>query len=154
MTDFKVQLSWIRKTPDFDPKTYDRTHTVKLSGGFSYSASAAPDYHGRADLPNPEEGLLAALASCHMLTFLAIAANSKLEVNSYDDTCVAKLERNDKGKMCIKNVLLQPRVTFTDDTTPNLEKLKQLHEKAHANCIVANSITSKVSIEPIVGDAP
>ncbi len=148
MSEFMASLSWARATPDFLPKTYDRTHTIKLSGGFTYQASAAPDFNGKPGLANPEDMLLAALASCHMLTFLAIAANSKIVVDSYQDTAVARLEKNAKGKLCIQSMLLQPQITFGGDKAPNAEELKQLHEKAHANCIIANSIAASVQVEP------
>lgn len=148
MSDFAVSLDWSRATADFSPKTYDRTHTLRMSGGFTYQGSAAPDFNGKAELANPEETLLAALASCHMLTFLAIAANSKLVVDSYEDTAVAKLEKNEKGKLCIKNVLLQPKVSFSGAKTPNAEELMHLHEKAHANCIIANSVAATVLVQP------
>jgi len=118
-----------------------------MSGGFAYQASAAPDFNGKAELANPEETLLAALASCHMLTFLAIAANSKLVVDAYEDTATAKLEKNAKGKLCIQSVLLQPRVSFGGGKIPTAEELTHLHEKAHANCIIANSITAAVLVQ-------
>ncbi len=149
MSGFKVELTWTRDQPDFDPKTYDRTHTVKMAGGFSYSASAAPDFSGRRDLPNPEEALLAALSSCHMLTFLAIAANSKIVVDSYEESCTAHLEKNDQGKWCFKRVLLKPLIRFAAGSAMTPEKLQKLHEKAHANCIVANSLGAAIAIEPV-----
>lgn len=148
MSDFAVSLNWARKTIDFSPKTYDRTHTVRMSGGFTYQASAAPEFNGKADLANPEETLLAALASCHMLTFLAIAANSKFVVDSYDDTAVAKLEKNAQGKLCIHSVLLEPKVSFSGAKVPNADELARLHAKAHANCIIANSISANVLVHP------
>lgn len=84
-------------------------HTIRLSGGFTYQACAAPEFSGRPELANPEETLLAALASCHMLTFLAIAANSKLVIDSYQDEAAAKVEKNAKGKLCVQSVLLRQR---------------------------------------------
>ena len=152
MSGFKIKVCWTRKTPDFAPQSYDRTHSVTMSGGFSYVASAAPDFQGKAELPNPEESLLAALATCHMLTFLAIAANSKLVVDSYEDMCEATLEKNENRKFFVKSILLRPKITFGGDKMPDILELKRLHDKAHANCIVANSIKSEVLVEPRVGD--
>ena len=149
MSDFITSLKWARNNSDFLPKTYDRTHTVRMSGGFTYQASAAPEFNGKADLANPEETLLAALASCHMLTFLAIAANSKFVVDSYDDTAVAKLEKNTNGTLCIQRILLQPKVSFSGSKLPNAEELAHLHDKAHANCIIANSISATVLVQPM-----
>jgi len=148
MSDFKVNLSWVRSTPDFAPKTYDRTHEIRFSGGFTYQASAAPEFNGNPELANPEETLLAALVSCHMLTVLAIAANSKLIIDSYEDTAVAEIQKNANGKLCIQSVRLQPKIKFGGEKVPAAEELKRLHEKAHTNCIIANSITASVLIEP------
>lgn len=147
MSDFTVTLNWTRTTADFAPKTYDRTHTLRMSGGFTYQGTAAPEFNGRPELCNPEETLLAALSSCHMLTFLAIAANSRIIVDSYEDTAIAKIEKNESGKLCIKSVLLQPQIVFGGDKVPVGEELKRLHDKAHANCIIANSILAAVSID-------
>lgn len=149
MSEFKVQVQWQRGTPAFEPKTYDRTHRITVTGGFSYEASSAPEFQGRAELPNPEEALLAAVSSCHMLTFLAIAANSKLVVDSYEDACFAILEKNDKGRPCIKRVNLRPAVRFAPGTAMTPEALARLHEKAHANCIVANSLGADIAIEAV-----
>lgn len=148
MSEFKVDVAWTRKTPDFDPKTYDRTHTVRMTGGFSYAASSAAEFSGKAELPNPEEAFLAALSTCHMLTFLAIAANSKIIVDSYEDVVVARLEKNEKGRPCFKRVVLKPRLRFAAGSAPTEDMLKRLHEKAHTNCIVANSLGASVEVEP------
>ena len=147
MASFKAAVTWVRKTADFAPKTYDRTHTIKMSGGSDYQASAAPDFNGNAALPNPEETLLAALVSCHMLTFLAIAANSKLVVDAYEDAAEAQLEKNELGKLCIRRVVLRPKIAFGGSKAPDQDELKRLHEKAHANCIIANSIKAEVLVE-------
>jgi len=64
--------------------------------------SAAPEYSGNPEMSNPEEALLASLSSCHMLTFLAIAALKKLVVDTYEDQPVAELGKNEKGKTMIR----------------------------------------------------
>ncbi|MBL8250940.1 MAG: OsmC family protein, partial [Candidatus Competibacter sp.] len=85
MSNFSIELNWRRTTPDFDSKTFDRSHTWRLAGDQTVNGSSAPDYSGDPNKSNPEEALLAALASCHMLTFLTIAALKKLVVDRYED---------------------------------------------------------------------
>jgi organic hydroperoxide reductase OsmC/OhrA len=82
-----------------------------------------------------------------MLTFLAVAANSKIIVDSYEESAATSLEKNEQGKTCIKNIILRPKVTFSGAKIPDLELLNKLHEKAHANCIVANSIIANVKVD-------
>ena len=77
MSEHRISLAWKRQTPDFAYDTYDRTHTVMFEGGQTIQASAAAAYLGKADYANPEELLAASLSSCHMLTFLAIAAKPR-----------------------------------------------------------------------------
>ena len=72
MSTFSIGLNWQRTTPDFDVKTFSRDHVWRLAGGQTVQGSSAPDFSGNPEMSNPEEALLAALSSCHMLTFLAI----------------------------------------------------------------------------------
>lgn len=141
-----AHVEWRRATPDFDHETYDRTHAVRLGGGQALRGSAAPDYKGDPALANPEELLAASLASCHMLTFLAVAAKSRLVVDAYDDTAEAALGKNAEGRMAVTRVTLRPKVTFGGDAPP-AEKLKDLHERAHRNCMIANSVKCEVVVE-------
>ncbi|MGH7291322.1 MAG: OsmC family protein, partial [Myxococcota bacterium] len=113
-------------------------------------ASAAPEYRGRADLPNPEEALVAALSSCHMLTFLAIAARRRFVVDSYTDDAVGHMEKNADGKLAITRVELHPRIVFSGEKQPNAEELARLHEVSHRECFVANSVKTEVSVVPAV----
>lgn len=110
--------------------------------------SSAPQYHGNPELANPEEGLIAALSSCHMLTFLAIAALKRLKVDSYEDLASGELGKNDKDRMMISKVVLRPKVMFAGGKEPDAETLASMHRKAHENCFVANSLATEVVVEP------
>ena len=145
MSEHRATTSWKRKTQDFAYETYDRTHTVRFEGGIECKASAAQEYMGKRELVNPEELLVGALSSCHMLTFLAIAAKSRLVVDSYEDHAQGVLEKNSEGKLCVTKVSLNPKVTFGGEK-PSPEKLRDLHDKAHKNCFIANSVKCSVSI--------
>ena len=99
-------------------------------------------------MTDPEEAFVAALSSCHMLTFLAIAATRRLTVDSYQDDAVGTLEKNDKGRLAMTRVVLRPRVVFGAESTPSADELQKMHQKAHAGCFIANSVTSDVVVEP------
>jgi organic hydroperoxide reductase OsmC/OhrA len=146
MSQHRARVAWRRATPDFAYDTYDRTHTVGFAGGQELLGSAAPDYKGDAAKANPEELLVAALASCHMLTFLAIAARGRLVVDGYEDDAEGTLGKNAAGKLAVTKVVLRPRVTFAGDA-PTPEKLRELHDKAHHNCFIANSVACEVVVE-------
>src|SRR5258705_186844 len=112
MSEHRTQVRGARGAEPFGYETYDRTHRWRFAGGTELDASAAPEYRGRAELPNPEEALVAALSSCHMLTFLAIAARRRFVVDRYDDDAVGHMEKNADGKLAITRVELRPRVVF------------------------------------------
>lgn len=141
----KTILTWKRATPDFAYDTYDRTHLVTFEGGTTVRASSAPDFLGKRELANPEEMLVAALSSCHMLTFLAIAAKSRLIVDSYEDHAVGYLEKNGEGKLWLSRVELRPRIVFSG-SVPDSAKIQSLHEKSHHNCFIANSVKTEVTV--------
>lgn len=148
MSTFSIALDWRRTTPDFDHKTFDRSHIWRLAGGQIVRGSAAPDYSGDPEMSNPEEALLAALSSCHMLTFLTIAALRKLTVDRYEDEPAAELGKNEKGKMMISRLTLRPLVIFSDATIPDAGAVRELHRKAKENCFIANSLLSEMILEP------
>jgi len=148
MSEHHLTLDWRRATSDFNYDTFERTHAIHFSGGTRLEVSSAPDYLGNKAYTNPEELLGAALASCHMLTFLAIAAKSRLVVDHYEDQVTAILEKNAQGQMAVTRIMLKPRVTFSGTSIPGPDKLRALHDKAHQYCFIANSVRSEVSIEP------
>jgi organic hydroperoxide reductase OsmC/OhrA len=85
MSEHKVALEWKRETESFAYESYNRDHVVAFEGGVRVPASAAPDFRGNPAQVNPEEALVAALSSCHMLTILAIAAKKRFVVDRYSD---------------------------------------------------------------------
>lgn len=148
MSSYTISLIWQRATPDFDVKTFNRNHRWHLSGGQAVEGSAAPEYAGNADMSNPEEALLAALASCHMLTFLSIAALRRLMVDGYADDPVAELGKNDQGKTMVSRLILRPKVTFSGDAAADVDTILNLHRKAKENCFIGNSLLSEIILEP------
>ncbi len=147
MSQFSIQLEWQRTTPDFDSKTFNRSHTWRLAGGQIVQGSSAPEYGGEVHMSNPEEALLAALSSCHMLTFLTIAALKKLVVDRYEDEPLAELGKNAKGKMMVSKLTLRPKVVFGGAHPPDADTVRELHRKAKENCFIANSLLSEMALE-------
>ena len=149
MSEHKVYLSWKNEGEDFSYKTYDRSHLWKFEGGTLIKASAAPDYLGRSELVNPEEAFAASLASCHMLTFLAIASMKKYTVATYEDNAVAILGKNEKLKMAVTTVYLRPKITFNGDNIPDKTIIDEIHHRAHQECFIANSVLTEIIVEPV-----
>ena len=147
MSEHKVGLEWKRESERFTYDTYNRDHVLTFEGGAHVPASAVPAYRGNPGLVNPEEALVAALSSCHMLTFLAVAAKKRFVVDRYSDHAVGFLENNQQGRLAITRVVLHPRVEFSGSTVPNPKEIAELHEQAHSGCFIANSVTTEVTIE-------
>ena len=144
MSTFKIKTSWQNT---FTKESYIRYHKTYVSGKQEINTSAAEDYSGNPNMTNPEELLAAALASCHMLTFLAISLKSGFLVESYDDEAWALLDKNDEGMLSITKITLHPQIKFKGDKLPDAEKIISMHEKAHKNCFIANSIKCLVEVK-------
>ena len=132
---------------EFDYDSYPRRHVWSFAGGTRVEASSAPDFRGDPELVDPEEAFVASLASCHMLTFLAVAARRRLVVDRYEDHAVGFLEKNEQGRLAITRVVLHPVVTFAEPGARG-EDLARLHHLAHEHCFIANSVRTEISIEP------
>jgi organic hydroperoxide reductase OsmC/OhrA len=144
MSEHKAFVTWDR-TGNFDYETYDRTHRIKFEGGQEISGSAAPDFKGLAQHANPEETLAAAASACHMLTFLAFCSKKRIPLTSYRDEATAVLEKNEAGKMAITKIILRPQLQF-DGEAPDAETIAKLHERAHQECFVANSMKASIEV--------
>src|ERR687898_156582 len=109
MSEHVVDVSWVRGDHEFTYQAYSRDHEWRLDG------SANPAFLGSDDRVDPEEAFVAALSSCHMLTFLAIAARKRLVVDSYDDHAVGLMEKNAQGRLAITRVMLRPKIVFAGE---------------------------------------
>lgn len=148
MAEHHASVAWKRTTETFTYPTYSRDHAWTFGGGQSIDASAAPEFKGTATRVNPEEALVAALSSCHMLTFFAVAAKRGFVLDAYEDHAVGTLAKNDRKKLAITECLLRPQITWAG-TPPDAETLRAMHHEAHDNCFIANSVTTKVRVEGI-----
>lgn len=148
MSQHQVILSWQRESSDFTYLTYNRDHRWTFDGGTEVRASASPGFLGNPSCVDPEEAFIAALASCHMLTFLAVAAKKRFIVDRYDDQPVGHLERIPEGRYALTRITLKPRIVFGRGRAPSPDQLRQMHEVAHHQCFIANSVKTEVDIEP------
>ncbi len=145
MSEHKAALFWERTSPDFNYTTYNRAHRLDFGHGHKMEASAAPEFLGDGDRVDPEQAFVASLSSCHMLTFLAIASKKGLIVNRYEDHAIGHLRKNEHGKFVIQEVELHPEISFEGEI-PDEKTLAALHEKAHQECFIANSVKCAIRI--------
>ena len=145
MSTFKIKMNWKRDS-DFSYEIFNRDHQINFSGNQSLNTSAAREYFGSDEAANPEELLAASLSSCHMLTFLAVASKSGYTVDEYKTVALALLNKNDEGRMAVTEINLYPEIVFSGNKLPTDEQLKSLHDKAHRNCFIAQSLKTKVNI--------
>jgi organic hydroperoxide reductase OsmC/OhrA len=148
-TLFEITLNWPAdanqaKPPQLD---YSRNSTVTGINKLTIPASSPSGFGGDDARYNPEELMLMSLSQCHMLTFLAVAARAKVSVLAYVDRATGNLYKAPTGRIQFEKVLLQPRVTVPKGT--DLAQLQILHEKAHANCFMANSVNFPVHCEAV-----
>ena len=118
----------------------------RFPNGVEVPGSAAPAYLGNPQRVDPEAAFVAALSSCHMLTFLALASNKGFVVDSYEDAAVGHLEKNANGKLAITRVDLHPKIAYSGAKQPAAADLDWLHDKAHKECFIANSVTTEVKV--------
>jgi organic hydroperoxide reductase OsmC/OhrA len=145
---FAARLSWSGATTSYE--TYSRTHHIEIPGKPVIVASSAAEFLGDAAILNPEDLLVAALSSCHFLSYLALAARSRIVVTGYADEASGTMEQVERVTR-FTEVVLRPRVTVARGT--DLAKAKALHEKAHKICFIANSVNFPVRNEPEIVEA-
>ena len=144
MSSHSVTLTWNRDGKEFGYKEYSRDHDLDFGHGVHMRASAAAEYLGTAEIPDPEQAFVASLSSCHMLTFLAFASLQKLTLESYTDKAVGYLEKGDSGKPVLSRIELHPVTVWSESITVSPEQLEELHHKAHEECFLANSVKTEI----------
>ena len=146
----RANIVW-RSDGEFGSGRYSRRHEWRFDGGAVVAASASPDVvppplSDPAGV-DPEEALIAAVSSCHMLWFLSLAQNAKLTVERYSDEAEGEMSRIESGRMAITKIILRPEISFAG-SQPEADELERLHHEAHERCFIANSIKSEVVVEP------
>ena len=148
MAEHLATVEW-RSDGGFREGSYSRVHSLSFDGGAEVKASASPH---NVPVPmadpagvDPEEMLVAATASCHMLWFLHLARDAGFDVASYRDEAAGRMGRLD-GRIGVTRIVLRPRIEFAG-AGPDAEALARLHHEAHERCFIANSLKSEVIVE-------
>ncbi len=135
---------------DFLRGKYSREHTWTFDGGIVVPASPSPHvvpvpYSNPAHV-DPEEAFVAAIASCHMLTYLYIASKQGFQVDSYCDRAVGILEKLENGTYWVSQVTLNPQIVYSGERQPTAADVGNLHHLAHEQCFIANSVKTCVVV--------
>ena len=146
---YHAVLAWRGNTGD-GTRRYDgyaRTFEVAIDGKPTLRGSADASFLGDASLHNPEDMLLAAIASCHMLSYLALCARHRICVLDYVDHAVGSMRTDTDGGGRFTEVMLHPEVLLEDDSGHALSI--ELHARAHRLCFIANSCNFPIGHEPV-----
>jgi organic hydroperoxide reductase OsmC/OhrA len=151
--EYVATVVWTRKPEEpYTDNRYSRLHEWSFDGGIAVRASAAPHVVppplSAKDAVDPEEAFVASLSSCHMLFFLYHAAKRGFVVDRYEDQAAGRLGKNAQGVTAMVQVTLRPEVTWGGDRRPSAEELAALHDRAHHDCYIANSVTATVDVAP------
>ncbi|MBA4287254.1 MAG: peroxiredoxin [Xanthomonadaceae bacterium] len=152
MHEYTASLHWQRDGQTFTDNRYSRQHRIRFDGGVELPASSSPlvvrlPWSDPAAV-DPEEMFVASLSSCHMLWFLSLAAAQGYCIDRYDDAAVGTMDRDEQGRLAMTRVLLRPQVVCSGDRQPGEAALLALHEHAHRECFIANSVRSEVICQP------
>jgi organic hydroperoxide reductase OsmC/OhrA len=151
MHQYQAQIHWQRGDQLFTDNRYSRAHDWQFDGGLTVPASSSPlsvalpmSVAGNVD---PEEALVAAASSCHMLFFLWLAAKQGFTVDQYTDLAVGVMDKDERGKMSITRITLRPIIVFSGELQPTADELDHLHHQSHEDCYIANSLRAEILIE-------
>lgn len=149
MSTHRATIEW-KKEGDFARKQYFRGHLWRFDGGIEVKAAASPSVVPKPwtvdEAVDPEEAFVASVSSCHMLTFLFLAANDGYVVESYVDAAEGLLADDAQGKW-VSQIVLHPRIEFSGDKRPDETQLKTLHHRAHNECFIARSVKTDIRVE-------
>ena len=152
MAKHDALIVW-RSDGQFSTGRYSRAHQWRFDGGAIVPASSSPHV---VPVPlsdpagvDPEEALVASASSCHMLWFLDLARRAGFEVESYRDDAVGEVGKDERGRIALRTIRLRPAIVFTGKQ-PSADELERLHDGAHENCFIANSLRSEVVVDAAV----
>jgi organic hydroperoxide reductase OsmC/OhrA len=152
---YHATIAWQRRDQPFTDRKYSRAHEWRFDG-LTVPGSSSPSVVklplSRADAVDPEEALVAALSSCHMLFFLDFASREGFRIDDYRDDAIGEMGKTAAGRIAMTKVTLNPHLTFSGDKRPTAQAIAQLHHRAHEACYIANSVTTDIviaEIEPV-----
>lgn len=154
MHQYVATTVWHRGEQQFADNKYSRAHEMIFDGGVRVPASSSPLSvpvpMSVAENVDPEEMLVAAASSCHLLVFLYVACKAGFVVDSYEDQASGLMEKNPAGRFAITRITLRPRIVFSGARQPTAAELDTLHHAAHDDCYIANSIKAEIVVESSV----
>lgn len=153
MSQHTAVIEWQRGDQPFSDNKYSRAHNWTFDGGAVVRGSSTPSAMIPPPLSDeravdPEEALVAAVSSCHMMFFLAYARKDGFIVDSYRDAAEGTLGKDERGKISITDIVLRPAVSWSGDKVPDAAQIADLHHRAHEACYIGNSVRSTVTVEP------
>jgi organic hydroperoxide reductase OsmC/OhrA len=150
MAGYQATVEWSRSGASFLDNKYSREHTWKFDGGVTIAGSSSPHVvpvpYSNPGAVDPEEALIVALASCHMLSFLYVAGKQGFVVDQYRDEATGKMTKNEAGKYWVSEVTLHPKIEFSGQKRPSPPEIETLHHLAHEECFIANSVKTDIRI--------
>ena len=153
MHSYAATVLWERGDQAFADNAYSRGHIWEFDGGLVVPASASPAIvplpQSIAENVDPEEAFVAALSSCHMLFFLALAAGRGIVVDRYRDAATGQMGKDDRDRTALTRVVLRPEATYSGEKVPGRMTIDRIHDSAHHLCFIANSVRSEIVIEVI-----
>lgn len=146
--DFTATIRWTGNRGDGTRtyRGYDRTWNIETEAKQPVECSNDPMLGGDPSKHNPEDLLIASLASCHMLWYLHLASVAKIAVQSYVDDPVGHGESERDGTGRFLSATLRPRIEVPKGT--DIEKAEALHHEVHKYCFIARSVNFPVTYEP------
>ncbi|MDQ3099818.1 MAG: OsmC family protein [Bacteroidota bacterium] len=144
---YEVQLKW-RGDHTRTYESYDRQHTVQSPGKPEMILTSDPAFLGDRKMLNPEDLLLAALSSCHLLTYLALCARARIDVRTYRDDASGTLHLTKDGGGHFTEVVLRPQVEVAE--AGMIEKARHFHGEVHKYCFIARSVNFTIRCEAVV----
>jgi organic hydroperoxide reductase OsmC/OhrA len=146
--NYKLTAEWTGNKGDGtkNVRTYDRSHTISIEGKPELFLTTDNPAVGDKSKLNPEDLLVSALSSCHMLSYLYLCSLEGVIITSYLDNATGIMIENESGGGKFKEVTLNPIVSVTEESM--LEKAIVLHHKAHEICYIANSVNFEVKCNP------
>jgi organic hydroperoxide reductase OsmC/OhrA len=150
MSEHRATVRWEQAGGPFAKRQYSRAHTWSFDGGITLPAAASPhavpvQFTDPAAI-DPEEAFVAAIASCHMLSFLPLAALAGFDVLRYEDDAVGRMAKNERGAYWVSEVDLHPRITYAEGRAPDAVREAELHHRAHDDCYIASSVRTEIRV--------
>jgi len=149
--NYAVSITWTGNDGEGTQtyRSYRRDHVISSGSKPEIPGSSDPAFRGNPERYNPEDLLVAALSSCHMLSYLHLCAVNGIVVTAYRDEASGTMQEKPNGSGEFTRVVLHPQVTIS---AGDRQKAADLHHQAHELCFIANSVKFPVTVEPTISD--